>query len=1097
MAIFGRRKSALAVPPPRDPADGRGRGVDHGAIGSVVAAAIDGTLPVKAACDRAAKLGASGAATKQQFQQLSTEWFLRCTLRPAAAWSAARILCAGAEAAWTERHDSEDGAVFAGVCADLVAAATAGLERAGDIRLFVTARSAAERGIEAAAQLRLRSIRSALLERLGRMVLTCYAVRRSSANQAADFRAWERKALSRGDPELQRIYAARADDADEADDSLARYRWPDALEAVDLAERYLRESLPLVDRERRGQVLKAISQALESRPILGGAADPGELIAVCEQALEELPPDDILNRLSVLRTRALARRSSGLPGPGGSGLDAESEALVGRLENDWDAFLAACVPLQAWDAVTQAAALLSDTDPARASRLFARHRDVISLWADDSRRRDHWQLEVQFVAEQHATGWVSKLWESDEQFTVTASRVLALAQNPDVLAGTEPTTPQAAAAELAGEALAGALTNVMLASTGFDREDVGLQALEALQQRGGPDWDAHADAYRNLGAELRIGEGSNREFRGDADAAIGLFLEAATRYLDMESSSAVVDSLNYVRHVIAKGGTLTGLPDVTQWCAEHALRTELLSPEAGPQALQPVADLSLAYQLQHGTSREEICLLMAVVTGRRFASLLASGTTGYAPDPGVVRLLAEVAAAEQRLPAGHPLLGVPDWDNALDRDLLVTAYASEFETSPSLTPEDDVVNLQRAAERRMMAQLAAPNEAADLPVRLADIRAALDSRTVVLLLREGMWTDCQGVVYCLLVTDDDAFPAATPLESPWGVFSPPAIGRTVQIPASGVYVAGIRRAVQEEPAPDDISAEGRQLLEAVGTRYARPVFEHLAELRAAGRDRLLIVPHRASHFLPAHLAGSPGHLLADDWTVTYLANLAQLRPKRTSGPPAEAQLPRREGAAVFALGYADQPDLPTLDSSAAEASAIASILGVQPVLDGAATERAFTGALESRRYVHLRAHGRHNVDAPLFQTVFLAPGDGGDGRLRAHEVLGLDLRGLELVTLGACETALGRIDYSDNLRGLPAALLLAGAGAVIGTLWEVTADASTTFFTELYRCLQAGDEDLIGAFRLAQRATRADHTEYRDWGAFYLTGGYQRSNDPG
>jgi CHAT domain-containing protein len=137
------------------------------------------------------------------------------------------------------------------------------------------------------------------------------------------------------------------------------------------------------------------------------------------------------------------------------------------------------------------------------------------------------------------------------------------------------------------------------------------------------------------------------------------------------------------------------------------------------------------------------------------------------------------------------------------------------------------------------------------------------------------------------------------------------------------------------------------------------------------------------------------------------------------------------------------------------------------------------------------------VDAPLFQTVFLAPGDGGDGRLRAHEVLGLDLRGLELVTLGACETALGRIDYSDNLRGLPAALLLAGAGAVIGTLWEVTADASTTFFTELYRCLQAGDEDLIGAFRLAQRATRADHTEYRDWGAFYLTGGYQRSNDPG
>ncbi len=1092
MAIFGRRKSALTVPSQRGPADGPGGGGDHGAIGSVVAAAVDRTLPVNAACARAAELGASGAATEEQFQQLSTEWFLRCTLEPAAAWSAARVLCAGAEAAWTKRRNMKNAAVFAVVCADLVAAATAGLERAGDIRLFVTARSTAERGIAAARELHSRPLRGALLERLGRMILTCYAVRRSPANRAADFRAWERRAVSRGDPELQQIYAARTGDADDSGDagdsgdSVARYRWPDALEAVDLAERYLRESLPLVDRERRGQVLKGISQALEWRPILGGADEPGELIAVCEQALRELPPDDILNRLSVLRTRALARRSSELPVPGGSGPDAESEALISRLENHWDDFLAACVPLQAWDSVTQATALLSDTDPARALRLFARHRDVISLWADDSRRRDHWRLEVQFVAEQHATGWVRELWESDEQFTVTASQVLALAQNPYAPAGTEP----------AEEELAGALINVMLASTAFNREDIGLRALEALRLRGGPDWDAHADAYGNLGAELRIGEGTNCEFRGDANAAIGLFLEAATRYLDMGSSGAVVDSLNYVGQVITKGGTLTGLRDVTRWCARHALQTELLSPQAGPQVLQPVADLTLAYQMQHGTTPEEICLLMAAVTGRRFASLLARGTTGFTPDPGVARLLAEIAAAEQRLPAAHPLLGVPDWDDLLDRDLLVTAYASEFETSPSRTQEDDVINLQRAAERRMMAQLAAPNEAADLPVLLADIRAALDSRTVVLLLREGMWTDGQGFVYCLLVTDDDAFPAATRLGSRWGVISPPDIGRTVQIPASGVYVAGIRRAVQEEPAPHEITGEGRQLLEAAGTWYATPVFEHLAELRAAGRDRLLIVPHCASHFLPVHLAGSPGHPLADDWTVTYLANLAQLRPKRGPGPSAAA-VPRRDGAAVFALGYDDQPGLPTLKSSAAEAGAIAGILGVRPVLDGAATERAFTAALESHRYVHLRAHGRHNVDAPLFQTVFLAPGDGGDGRLRAHEVLGLDLRGLELVTLGACETALGRVDYSDNLRGLPAALLLAGAGAVIGTLWEVKADASTTFFTELYRCLQAGDEDLIGAFRLAQRAARCDHSEYRDWGAFYLTGGYQRSKDRG
>lgn len=102
---------------------------------------------------------------------------------------------------------------------------------------------------------------------------------------------------------------------------------------------------------------------------------------------------------------------------------------------------------------------------------------------------------------------------------------------------------------------------------------------------------------------------------------------------------------------------------------------------------------------------------------------------------------------------------------------------------------------------------------------------------------------------------------------------------------------------------------------------------------------------------------------------------------------------------------------------------------------------------------------------------------------------GLDLRGLELVTLGACETALGRVDLSDNLTGLPSLLLAAGAQAVIGTLWEVYDEAATTFFTTLYDALARGGADVAQAFRTAQRETRNRFPEYRDWGAFYLTGG--------
>jgi CHAT domain-containing protein len=1069
VAIFGRRKAPLSqsAQPSTDDFD------------SVLTAALDGTLPVEAACQRAAELGASAAVSAQQLSDWSLWWFRRCTVEPEAAWSAARVLNAAADAAWTRQPDSQSARALVQVCADLVAAATAGLAQAGDIRQFVIARSAAERGIAVAAQLQWPGPRAVLLERLGRMILQCYVVRRSPSNYEADFRAWECRAVSKGDPELLAIRNARIGDAG---DGRADYRWPDALEAVSQAEEYLREALSQVDRRHAGQVRKALAQALQWRGILGGVADPAGVIELCEQALAELPPGDLLNQLVVLRMLEADR------GPAATGfgsqaqrLDPRSEAVILRLENDWDAFASVSVPVQAWDAVTEAAALLAEVDSARALRLLDRHRDLESLWADGSRRRLHWQLVIGSLAGGRSAASVSPLWESEEQFAATATRLLTLAPGPDL-----------SVSDLSGPDLEVALTNVMLASLAFEREDVGVQVLAALARLGGPNWAAHAEAYRNLDALLRINEGGNCESRGEADAAIGHFLAAASRFLALGAPADVVDSLNRISHVMASGHQLTRLRDVTLWCAQNALPTELLSPQAGPQILQPLVDAVLAYQMQHGTGAEEVYLLMAGAAGRRFAMLLASGTTGFAPEPEVVRLLAEIAAAEQLLPPDHPLLGLPDWADPLNRDLLLTAYVSEFEQSPSATAEDDIVNHQRAAERRLMAQLAAPHARAGLPIMLADLQAALDSRTALLLLREGMWTAEQGAVYSLLVTDTAAYPGATSLEIPWGVHHASAGGRAAQVPASGVYVAGLRRAVQEEPAPANVSSQGRQLLEAAGMPYARALQPRLAELRAAGRDRLLVLPHRASRFLPLHLAGPPDHLLADDWAVTYLASLAQLT--EAGGSRTAAQRPRREGAAVFALGYADQPGLPTLDCSAAEAEAIGSILGVQPVLDGAATEQAFVRALESRRYVHLRAHGRHNVDAPLFQTVFLAPGDGDDGRLRAHEVLGLDLRGLELVTLGACETALGRIDYSDNLRGLPAALLLAGADAVIGTLWEVAAEASTTFFTELYRCLSAGGGDLIGAFRQAQQATRAQHSEYRDWGAFYLTGGYQRSS---
>lgn len=161
-----------------------------------------------------------------------------------------------------------------------------------------------------------------------------------------------------------------------------------------------------------------------------------------------------------------------------------------------------------------------------------------------------------------------------------------------------------------------------------------------------------------------------------------------------------------------------------------------------------------------------------------------------------------------------------------------------------------------------------------------------------------------------------------------------------------------------------------------------------------------------------------------------------------------------------------------------------------PLLDEQATAPAVLDALEQSRFVHIATHGFHRPLAPYFHAVCLAPANGDDGTLRAHQVLGRDLRGLELVTLSACQSALGRFDVADNLYGFPATLFLAGARTIMGTLWPVRSAPAELFFTRLYESLAAGT-GLLDAFRSAQLATRAVFPDQRDWAACYFAGNWQ------
>lgn len=160
--------------------------------------------------------------------------------------------------------------------------------------------------------------------------------------------------------------------------------------------------------------------------------------------------------------------------------------------------------------------------------------------------------------------------------------------------------------------------------------------------------------------------------------------------------------------------------------------------------------------------------------------------------------------------------------------------------------------------------------------------------------------------------------------------------------------------------------------------------------------------------------------------------------------------------------------------------------------------------------LHLATHGYFLEDCVaetpyggnplLLSGIVLAganhPGSRNDGIVPAEELATMDLRGVELAVLSACDTGRGEIAVGEGVFGLRRAFDVAGAATVVMSLWPVPDDAARAWMGEFYAAIRsgAGAPDAARAASLARlRALRAAGTApYPElWAGFIAVGDWR------
>ena len=360
-------------------------------------------------------------------------------------------------------------------------------------------------------------------------------------------------------------------------------------------------------------------------------------------------------------------------------------------------------------------------------------------------------------------------------------------------------------------------------------------------------------------------------------------------------------------------------------------------------------------------------------------------------------------------------------------------------------------------------------------------------------------------------------------------------------------VAAFKKALRDPKGP-------HATLIRLSTELNQAVF---APLKPAigGTKRLFLSPDGSLNLIPFEVLRSPeGRYLIEDYTFIYLAagrDLAGFGMVNNKGgkalllgdpdfdldPKILVTAKKAESGASIGLRSRDMKSLrfERLPGTREEVEAIAALLGKDrcELFTGTQALEEVLMSRESPRILHLATHGFFlddqglpqaeeglrgisivakdtpagkkdaiKIENPLLRSGIVLAGanramisEGSTtGIVTAEKILGLRLRGTDLVILSACETGMGEVKNGEGVYGLRRAFTQAGAKSIVMSLWDVPDLETKELMVSFYRNILSGkmrrDEALRQAVFKQMETVKLRYGESnpRYWGAFVFLG---------